>query len=381
MGLKSDAIRAEGIDMRTLLTPRALATVLVACLALAIAPSAVAASPDLINQVQQQVAPSGGQLPSDPTSLQNIANQLAASGQVPGSDASAIFNQLQAIVNNYSGADAQTIAEILSAGLTPSQIGALRLTSTNAGYESALQQLASSLPADATPTGAQLKPLTDAMRSLSGPADATSLLTNLANQIDAVGSGVVPQSLLDQLSAVLRLIGSTVTDCTTNPPGPNCPLAAVLRALLPQASRTSTGGSTTPVTTTPGTTPVILPAIVPFNLVLKVAKVKLARNRKTAAVTLRSSVPAPSLPVGFATVLGKKNAAKPMLFTLATGTNVTKKVKLTRAATKTLKKKGGTLKVVPAFAVPNLALVPGVTLQQTAKSLKVRKPRAHRRRR
>jgi hypothetical protein len=378
-GLKRRAVPADAVIMRRVLKPRSAAMLVVACFALAIAPSAVAASTDLINQIQQQVAPTGGQLPSDTGSLQNIANQIAASGQVPGSDATTIFNQLQAITANYAGADAQTVADILSTGLTPAQIGALRLTNTNAAYESALQQVASSVPADAQPTGSQLRPLTDAMRGLSGPSDATSLLTSLANQIDAVGGGVVPQNLLDQLSAVLRLIGSTVTDCTTIPPGPNCPLAAVLRLLLPPAARSNAGTGTS--VTTPGTTPVVLPTIVPFNLVLKVAKIKLARNRKTAAVTLRSSVPAPSLPVGFATVLGRKSAAKPVLLNLATGKNVTKKVKLTRAATKTLKKKGGTLKVVPAFALPGLSSVPGVTLAETAKSLKVRKPRAHRGRR
>ena len=85
-----------------------------------------------------------------------------------------------------------------------------------------------------------------------------------------------------------------------------------------------------------------------------------------------------AVPVGFATTLGRKAAAKPVLFNLASGKNVTKKVTLTSSTTKTLKKKGGTLKVTPAFNVPGLSSVPGITLAETAKSLTVRKPHATR---
>ena len=142
-------------------------------------------------------------------------------------------------------------------------------------------------------------------------------------------------------------------------------------------------GSGSPTATVPGITPSagVLPGVTPFHLVLKVAKIKLASNRRTASVTLRSSAPAAVVPVGFATTLGRKAAAKPVLFNLASGRNVTKKVKLTRSATKTLKKKGGTLKVTPAFNVPGLSSVAGITLAETAKSLKVRRPhkrKAHR---
>jgi hypothetical protein len=133
---------------------------------------------------------------------------------------------------------------------------------------------------------------------------------------------------------------------------------------------------------TPGPTdapaPVAVPVVTPFNLVLKVSKVKIASNRKTASVTLRSTAPAAAVPVGFAMTLGHKAAAKPVLFNLASGKNVTKKVALTSSATKTLKKKGGTLKVTPAFNVPGLSSVPGITLAETARSLKVRKPHAKR---
>jgi hypothetical protein len=120
--------------------------------------------------------------------------------------------------------------------------------------------------------------------------------------------------------------------------------------------------------------------VTPFNLVLKVSKVKIASNRKTASVTLRSTAPAAAVPVGFAMTLGHKAAAKPVLFNLASGKNVTKKVTLTRTTTKTLKKKGGTLKVTPAFNVPGLSSVPGITLAETAKSVTVRKPHARKHR-
>jgi hypothetical protein len=360
--------------MRRITTVQAALAVTVAALALAVAPGASAASTDLVNEVQTLT---GGTLPSDTSSLQNLANQLASSGLVTDTNPDSLYDKLQALSQNYTGADAQTVSEILSAGLTAAQIDALHLTSTNSQYEDALATLAGSLSSDSAPTGAQLKPLTDAMRTLSGPADATGLLTSLADQIDALGGGVVPPELLDQLTAVLRLVGSTVTDCTTNPPGPNCPLANVLKALIPAATKASTGTST-PVTP-PATAPIVLPAATPFTLTLKVSKIKIARNRKTAAVTVRSSAPAALLPVGFALTIGKKAAAKPLLFNLPTGQNVTKKVKLTSAAAKTLKKKGGTLKATPAFNVPGLTSVPSLTVNQIAKSAKVRKPRTRKR--
>jgi hypothetical protein len=127
--------------------------------------------------------------------------------------------------------------------------------------------------------------------------------------------------------------------------------------------------------------PVAQPAVVPLNLVLKVTKIRIARNRKTAAVTLRSTAPAARVPVAFATTVGRKAAAKPVRFTLASGKNVTKKVKLTRSATRTLKKRGGRLKVTPAFNVPGLSSFPGVTLAESAKSVKVHRLRARKKHR
>jgi hypothetical protein len=364
--------------MRTLLAPRTVGTVVVACLALAVAPAAVAASPDLINQIQQQVNAAGGTLPTTPPAQQSFVNGLVSSGVLPASEASAAQEALNAIAAVAPNTPASTVAELFQSGLTPTQITDLlnipQTTATLGAYDTFLQGF--SIPGDATPTGNQLRPLSDALRNLAAapgvPAGAATLLTQLANQIDAVGAGDLPSSLLDQLRGTLAAVGALTSQGLGA-------LNHLLGTLIP-VSRQSTPSITTPTATTPQQT-VVVPQIQPFNLTVKVAKIKLARDRKSAAVTLRSSVPAPSLPVGFATVLGRKSAAKPVLLNLATGKNVTKKVKLTRAATKTLKKKGGTLKVVPAFALPGLSSVPGVTLAETAKSLKVRKPRAHRRRR
>jgi hypothetical protein len=245
-------------------------------------------------------------------------------------------------------------------------------------YEEALKNLAGTLSPDATPTGTQLAPLTSALKSLGAGPALQPYLDTLAQNIEKVGDGVVPPELLNQLTAVLRLIGSTVASCTSNPPDPSCPLSAVLKALVPAATTKSTGGGGTPVTT-PGTQPGTLPVVTPFTLTIRVAKVKLARNRRSVAVTLRSSAPAALLPVGFAVTLKRKAAAKPLLFNLPTGRYVTRKVKLTRATTKTLKKKGGTLKVIPAFNIPGITSIPSLTINQLAKTLKVRKPHATRR--
>jgi hypothetical protein len=349
-----------------------------ATLCLALAPGAEAASADLIGQVQQQLTQTGGTLPTDPNdpNLTTIANQIAEGGSAGTTDPNAILDVLQALATNYSGVDAEAVAEILAAGLTAAQITDARNAPRTSDYENALQTLAGTLSPDATPTGTQLAPLTSALKSLGAGSALQPYLDTLADNINQVGDGVVPPELLNQLTAVLRLIGSTATACINN--DPSCPLAAVLKALVPAATTKSSGGSGTPVTT-PGAQPGILPVVTPFTLTIRVAKVKLARNRRSAAVTLRSSAPAPLLPVGFAVTLKKKAAAKPVLFNLATGRYVTRKVTLTRSVTRTLKKKGGTLKVTPAFNIPGITSIPSLTINQLAKTLKVRKPHATKR--
>jgi hypothetical protein len=260
---------------------------------------------------------------------------------------------------------------LLSSGLSPSQISALAALTPPQSYDDFLAGF--SIPSGVTPTGASLQPLTSQLSSLaqtlpSGPAK--DAITQLVNSLNAAGSGDVPSNLLDQLRGALALIGALT------PNGVDA-LKKLLGSLIPvtpassgASSAPSTGATPTPVT------PVAPPVVTPFSLLLKVSKITVASNRKTASVTLRGTAPAAAVPVGFATTLGRKAAAKPVLFNLVPGKNVTKKVTLTRSATKTLKKKGGTLKVTPAFNVPGLSSVPGITLAETAKSLKVRK--AHR---
>jgi hypothetical protein len=349
-----------------------------ATLCLALAPGAEAASADLVGQVQQQLTQTGGTLPTDPNdpNLTTIANQIAQGGLAATTDPNAILGVLQALATHYTNVDAEAVAEILAAGLTADMINDASTAPRTSDYENALQTLAGTLSPDATPTGTQLAPLTSALKSLGAGSALQPYLNTLADNINQVGGGVVPPELLNQLTAVLRLIGSTADACLNN--DPSCPLAAVLKALVPAATTRASGGSGTP-STTPVAPAVTLPAVTPFTLTLRVAKVKLARNRRSAAVTLRSSAPAALLPVGFAVTYKNKAAAKPVLFNLPTGRYVTRKVTLKRAITKTLKKKGGTLKVTPAFNIPGITSIPSLTINQLAKSVKVRKPHATKR--
>ena len=336
----------------------------VVALSLVMAPGAQAASADLINGVQQQITNAGGSLPTSPAAQQTFINNLVSAGLIPASQASAATAALNAIATAAPNLDAATVADLLGSGLGPAAITGL------IQYDQFLQGFG--VPSGQTPTGTSLAPLTSQMRALaaSGGIDpnAASLLNGLADQIDAAGSGALSSNLLDQLRGALAAVGALT------PTGIDA-LKKLLSSLVP-VTPASTSSSTP--TATPAPTPVALPVVTPFNLVLKIAKIKLASNRKTASVTLRSSAPAAAVPVGFATTLGRKAAAKPVLFNLASGKNVTKKVTLTSSATRTLKKKGGTLKVTPAFNVPGLSSVPGITLAETAKSLKVRKPHAKR---
>jgi len=339
----------------------------VVALSLVMAPGAQAASADLINGVQQQITNAGGSLPTSPAAQQTFINNLVSAGLIPASQASAATAALNAIATAAPNLDAATVADLLGSGLGPAAITGL------IHYDQFLQGFG--VPSGQTPTGTSLAPLTSQMRALaaSGGIDpnAASLLNGLADQIDAAGSGALSSNLLDQLRGALAAVGALT------PTGIDA-LKKLLSSLVPvtPASTSSSTPTATPAPTTPA--PVALPVVTPFNLVLKIAKIKLASNRKTASVTLRSSAPAAAVPVGFATTLGRKAAAKPVLFNLASGKNVTKKVTLTSSATRTLKKKGGTLKVTPAFNVPGLSSVPGITLAETAKSLKVRKPHAKR---
>jgi hypothetical protein len=354
----------------------------VVALGLAMAPGVEAASADLINGVQQQIQAAGGALPTTPAAQTQFINNLVAAGVLPADQAGAAQQTLAAIAaaTNGTSTDAATVAELFGSGLNPSAITGLINLTPPASYDQFLSGF--SVPSGQTPTGTSLAPLTSQLRALAATGgidpNAASLLNGLANQIDAAGTGDLSDSLLTQLRGALAAVGALT--------GPGIDgLTKLLGSLVPvtpaSTSKPSTSATSTP---TVAPVPVALPAVTPFNLVLKVAKVKLASNRKTASVTLRSAAPAAAVPVGFATTLGHKAAAKPLLFNLASGKNVTKKVKLTRATTKTLKKKGGTLKITPAFNVPGLSSVPGITLAETAKSVKVRKPHkkaAHHRKR
>ena len=345
----------------------------VVALGLAMAPGVEAASADLINGVQQQITSAGGSLPTSPAGQQTFINNLVSAGVLPADQAAAAQQVLQAIAAADPTTDAATVAELLGSGINPTAITGLVNLAPPSAYDSLLQGF--SVPSGQTPTGTSLAPLTSQLRALAATGgidpNAASVLNGLAGQIDAAGSGALSSSLLDQLRGALAAVGALTTQ------GGDA-LKKLLGSLVP-VTPASTSSSTPAASSSPAAAaPVAAPAVTPFNLVLKVAKIKLASNRKTAGVTLRSSAPAAAVPVGFATTLGRKAAAKPVLFNLASGKNVTKKVTLTSSATKTLKKKGGTLKVTPAFNVPGLASVPGITLAETAKSLEVRKPHAKR---
>jgi hypothetical protein len=346
----------------------------VVALSLAMAPGVEAASADLINGVQQQITNAGGSLPTSPAGQQTFINNLVSAGVLPADEAAAAQQALQAIAAADPTADAATVAELLGSGINPTAITGLINLAPPSSYDSFLQGF--SVPSGQTPTGTSLAPLTSQLRTLAATGgidpNAASLLNGLADQIDAAGSGALSSDLLTQLRGALSAVGALT------PNGIDA-LKKLLGSLVP-VTPASTGSSTPAAGPAPAAAPapVALPVVTPFNLVLKVAKIKLASNRKSASVTLRSSAPAAAVPVGFATTLGRKAAAKPVLFNLASGKNVTKKVTLTSSATKTLKKKGGTLKVTPAFNVPGLSSVPGITLAETARSLKVRKPHAKR---
>ena len=345
----------------------------VVALSLAMAPGVEAASADLINGVQQQITNAGGSLPTSPAGQQTFINNLVSAGVLPADQATAAQQVLQAIAAADPAADAATVAELLGSGINPTAITGLINLAPPSSYDSFLQGF--SVPSGQTPTGTSLAPLTSQLRTLAATGgidpNAASVLNGLADQIDAAGSGALSSDLLTQLRGALAAVGALTTQ------GGDA-LKKLLGSLVPVTPAST--GSSTPAGPAPAAAPapVALPVVTPFNLVLKVAKIKLASSRKTASVTLRSSAPAAAVPVGFATTLGRKAAAKPVLFNLASGKNVTKKVTLTSSTTKTLKKKGGTLKVTPAFNVPGLSSVPGITLAETAKSLTVRKPHAKR---
>lgn len=360
--------------MRKFSSTRAFGAALVACLALAIAPAAdAAASPDLINQVQNQInASPTGMLPTTPADQQTFIDNLVAAGVLSSSQASEAVAALNAIAGADPATGAAAVAEAFVSGLTPAQIGALAGVLPTTAYNNFL----SSYNLDGAPTGNALAPLSAAMRQLAGtlPAgEGKSALISLADQIDAAGLDELPEAVLNQIRAAIALVGAAAGD-------PLAGLNKLIGQLVPSPkTTTSTPGPSVPVPVPfPVPVPVGVP-VTPFSLSLKVRKITVDAKRKTAKVMLRSAAPTAVLPVSFTTKLGSKSAAKVTKFNLATGKDVTKKIKLTRATTKALKKKGGSLKVTPTIAIPGLTSVAGVTVAQTAKSLKVKKPRTRRR--
>src|SRR3954451_2054089 len=152
-------------QMRKKSTPRVLVAALAACFALAIVPAATAASPDLIQQVQTLVG-SPGTLPTDPAELQQVADGLAQGGLISDTDPASVLANLQAIQAAYAAADPTTIAEILDSGLSAAQITGLGDPDATLAPAD-LQKIVDALPTGSTPTGTDLKPLSDAFRTIA----------------------------------------------------------------------------------------------------------------------------------------------------------------------------------------------------------------------
>ena len=354
-------------NVRKLLSLRSLVAALVMSIAMIVVPSASAASADLISGVQQQINSSGGTLPTTDPGAKTFVDNLVSSGVLPAAQTSDSIAAVKAIAAVAPNTPASVVAEVLGSGVPTDQIAPLVNITPTAAWDN----FAKSYTLDSAPTGTSLKPLSDALRQLA-TASSVPYLATLADQIDAAGPNELSDALLGQLRGALALVSASLGD-------PLNGLNKLLGSLIPsQKTASSTPTTSTPLVLPPVVTPPP-PAVVPFTLTLKVRKVTVNRTRKVAKIMLRSSAPTASLPVGFATMLGRKSAAKPVTFTLVTGKDVTKSVKLTRATTKALKKKGGSLKVTPAFAVPGLTSVPGVTVAATAKSLKVKKATTRRR--
>jgi hypothetical protein len=321
--------------------------------------ASIAAVDSLSNYLDQQLG--GASLPTDLQQQQQLAQQLVGSGVLPGASTGEVTALLQAIVAGAPGASMDTVAQLLAGlvgtGVSPGVVTSL-LGVHNALDPEGTAQLVAALQAGAPPTGTLLGPvateLQQAAQTPGLPADAVATLNGLAAQIQAAGTGLVPDAVLDQLNGVLALLGSV-----SNLPGQL--LSTVLTLLGPGKTTAGAGGATTNGGSNTVLVPVYIPIAVPsYKLTLQVRKVKLARGGRSAAVSVRSNAPV-ALPVTLTAKLGKRRAAPIVKLTLRPKKDVVKKVRLSRAARAVLRR-GGRLVVTPGYAVPGLKKYPGVTI-------------------
>src|SRR5262245_11030574 len=94
----------------------------VVALGLAMASGAEAAAADLVGAVQQQISNAGGTLPTTDAAEAQFIDGLVAAGVLPADQAAAARQTLHAIASVDTHATANTVAQLLGSGLTPSQV-------------------------------------------------------------------------------------------------------------------------------------------------------------------------------------------------------------------------------------------------------------------
>lgn len=298
-------------------------------------------------------------VPLDPSLLAPVSGllrQLAATQGLPAA-ASTLLNQLADLLSN-SGAG-------LPIGSLPLDTGSL----------AGLQSVLGNLLRGQQPTGALLAPIIPLLRQVAATPGVPPALSSLINQlIDTIQrtTGALDPLVTSQLSSVLSLIGNT--------PGVSRETRTIIeRTTTALSTQTQTGGDgpgggsggTTGGSggTTGGggkTTPGGRRATARDRAVVKRVTVNGKRTVASVRVACPRSAPATCVTTVGATLRGARAAAATRVRVSAGGSKVVK-LRISRAARRTLRNSGGTLSVsaTTAFGTQRFTAKGTVTVRRT----------------
>lgn len=189
------------------------------------------------------------------------------------------------------------------------------------GLVNSLSDLAALLAAGQIPTGSALGPVTALLREVAAgvPEPLKSTITQLADAIDAT-TGQLTEDLLGPLTTVLGQIAAT--------PGVAPGVASQLGPLATSLQRASSG--TTPGTTTKAKT---------TYATAKMSKVKVDRKRGKIVVDLSCTSLAFKCAAILTPMRGKTAAGKSVIVLIPAGGTATRKLSLSKAALRLMKRK------------------------------------------
>lgn len=256
----------------------------------------------------------GGTAPMPAADLNKVTSLLGTLALTQGLSGSqvAVLDNLVAAIQSSAGTipgGLPIVGDVVGSGGLP----------VGGDLTGGLGDVLTQVTAGAAPTGELLKPVTDLLRevaaSIGAPLDAT--LIGLADAIDQAGA--IGDDLLGPLTTVLGQIAAT--------PGISPATAAKLTPLATALSRAASGGATPSKTSTK-----VLYATT------KISKLRVDRKRGTLVVSLACQSLAHKCAAVLTPLRGRSAAGRAIVVIVPSGGTATRKLKLSSAARRLMKR-------------------------------------------